>query len=229
MLTPARTSWINQMKWSHILRTLSTVPAMQQVLSKCCCYYYFYYYYCYYYCSPFHRWVKHVCLKCTYTHMILSRKVMDEKKKKSPWWKRRQVFGPSCGFWHHCRSFIFYLKCSLWTSHSPQSPSACGFGVQDLRDGTELLLRVWALPMKSACHPRVRWTFQELQAASWRSLGHKRGAWWGGSQCIHFSFLIRIYLFDCTTSLEKAMAPHSSTLAWKIPWTEEPDRLQSMG
>ena len=30
-------------------------------------------------------------------------------------------------------------------------------------------------------------------------------------------------------SIEKAMAPHSSTLAWKIPWTEEPGRLQSMG
>ena len=29
--------------------------------------------------------------------------------------------------------------------------------------------------------------------------------------------------------LEKAMAPHSSTLVWKIPWTEEPGRLQSMG
>ena len=28
---------------------------------------------------------------------------------------------------------------------------------------------------------------------------------------------------------EKAMAPHSSTLAWKIPWMEEPRRLQSMG
>ena len=28
--------------------------------------------------------------------------------------------------------------------------------------------------------------------------------------------------------LEKPMAPHSSTLAWKIPWTEEPGRLQSM-
>ena len=28
---------------------------------------------------------------------------------------------------------------------------------------------------------------------------------------------------------EKAMAPCSSTLAWKIPWTEEPSRLQSMG
>ena len=29
--------------------------------------------------------------------------------------------------------------------------------------------------------------------------------------------------------LEKAMPTHSSTLAWKIPWTEEPGRLQSMG
>ena len=28
---------------------------------------------------------------------------------------------------------------------------------------------------------------------------------------------------------EKAMAPHSSTLAWRIPWTEEPGRLQYMG
>ena len=29
--------------------------------------------------------------------------------------------------------------------------------------------------------------------------------------------------------LEKEMETHSSTLAWKIPWTEEPGRLQSMG
>ena len=28
---------------------------------------------------------------------------------------------------------------------------------------------------------------------------------------------------------EKAMAPHSSTLAWKIPWAEEPGKMQSMG
>ena len=30
-------------------------------------------------------------------------------------------------------------------------------------------------------------------------------------------------------TLEKEMATHSSTLAWKIPWTEEPGRLQSIG
>ena len=29
--------------------------------------------------------------------------------------------------------------------------------------------------------------------------------------------------------LEKGMTAHSSILAWRIPWTEEPDRLQSMG
>ena len=35
--------------------------------------------------------------------------------------------------------------------------------------------------------------------------------------------------FSVQPSLEKAMAPHSSTFAWNIPWTEEPGRLQSMG
>ena len=36
-------------------------------------------------------------------------------------------------------------------------------------------------------------------------------------------------LMICHRKLEKAMAPHSRTLAWEIPWTEEPGRLQSMG
>ena len=36
-------------------------------------------------------------------------------------------------------------------------------------------------------------------------------------------------LFEGRRDLEKAMAPHSSTLAWKIPWTEDPGGLQSMG
>ena len=36
-------------------------------------------------------------------------------------------------------------------------------------------------------------------------------------------------LFLVNVLKEKAMAPHSRTLAWKIPWTEEPGGLQSMG
>ena len=34
---------------------------------------------------------------------------------------------------------------------------------------------------------------------------------------------------NSTKNLEKSMAPHSSTLAWKIPWMEKPGRLQSVG
>ena len=35
--------------------------------------------------------------------------------------------------------------------------------------------------------------------------------------------------FAVYLKLEKAMSTHSSTLAWKIPWMEEPGRLQSLG
>ena len=37
------------------------------------------------------------------------------------------------------------------------------------------------------------------------------------------------FSFKDDSKLEKAVAPHSSTLAWKIPWTKEPDGLQSLG
>ena len=40
--------------------------------------------------------------------------------------------------------------------------------------------------------------------------------------------LLQVYIDLCRPS-EKAMAPHSSALAWKIPWAEEPGGLQSMG
>ena len=42
---------------------------------------------------------------------------------------------------------------------------------------------------------------------------------------------ICVYVYMCVPvcKSEKAMAPHSSTLAWKTPWTKEPCRLQSMG
>ena len=38
-----------------------------------------------------------------------------------------------------------------------------------------------------------------------------------------------IYICVCVLKSEKAMAPHSRTLAWKIPWMEESGGLQSMG
>ena len=39
----------------------------------------------------------------------------------------------------------------------------------------------------------------------------------------------RVQSLGCNDALEKDMAIHSRTLAWRIPWTEETGRLQSMG
>ena len=52
--------------------------------------------------------------------------------------------------------------------------------------------------------------------------------------CPTLSDPILFFLYSYLSKLhwhayEKAMAPHSNTLAWKIPWMEEPGRLQSMG
>ena len=45
------------------------------------------------------------------------------------------------------------------------------------------------------------------------------------------SVLLKVHIETCilVVFMEKAVATHSSTLAWKIPWMEEPRKLQSMG
>ena len=45
-----------------------------------------------------------------------------------------------------------------------------------------------------------------------------------------FHFIVSAYIDNLYSLIsEKEMAPHSSTLAWKIPWTEEPGGLQVHG
>ena len=39
----------------------------------------------------------------------------------------------------------------------------------------------------------------------------------------------QVHFLDQEDPLEKGMVTHSSILAWRIPWIEEPDRLQSLG
>ena len=43
-----------------------------------------------------------------------------------------------------------------------------------------------------------------------------------------FNLSMGVYFIFFRLLMEKAMAPHSITLAWKIPWTEKPGRLKSM-
>ena len=56
-------------------------------------------------------------------------------------------------------------------------------------------------------------------------VGSRESQCFSGIAATCFSLWIR----SSPDPLEKEMATHSSTLAWKIPWTEERDRLQSMG
>ena len=67
----------------------------------------------------------------------------------------------------------------------------------------------------------------------WLALGSGLDLGWGHLHILQLLVLSPspIWNIDPNSafSSEKAMAPHSSTLAWKIPWTEEPGRLQSMG
>ena len=62
------------------------------------------------------------------------------------------------------------------------------------------------------------------------------GAWWaaihgvaeGQTQLSNFAFTFHFPTLEKEIATH-TVAPHSNTLAWKIPWMEEPGRLQSMG
>ena len=48
-------------------------------------------------------------------------------------------------------------------------------------------------------------------------------------KCLPAMWETQVLFLGWEDPLEKEIAIHSSTLVWKIPWTEDPDRLQSMG
>ena len=84
---------------------------------------------------------------------------------------------------------------------------------------------------KSLSQPLSTWTYTSFHLKLSRECGSFLSSWVVSWLFISLSDLIVIIVvYICLAiPLEKAMATHSSTLAWKIPWTEEPGRLQSMG
>ena len=75
----------------------------------------------------------------------------------------------------------------------------------------------------------IRWlnhnNFLSIHSAIKTAVFTTSGLWLNIQICIPSQLLISFVI----VLIEKAMAPHSSTLAWKIPWMEEPGRLQSIG
>ena len=92
-----------------------------------------------------------------------------------------------------------WLLATPWTA-AHQAPTSMGFSRQEYRSGVPLPSPFTIVLMAIAV----------LTFCGWVTI-------------LNSKLLVSIKL------TEKAMAPHSSTLAWKIPWTEEPGRLQSTG
>ena len=126
-------------------------------------------------------------------------------------------------------SFLIHVQscpnlCNSMDCEASQGPLSMGFFRQEYWSGEPLplpeifpthstALKVDSLPSEPPGKTHVHQ--EEMIVSSWYQI--RFGIW---------NFLIvKHYML----AAEKAMAPHSSTLAWKIPWTEEPGWLQSMG
>ena len=100
-----------------------------------------------------------------------------------------------------------------------QAHLSVGFSRQRILEGVAISSsRGSAQPRDWICITCVSCIDRQIlyRCATWEALHY---------QCQCYSHLSLVLHHDS----EKVMAPHSSTLAWKIPWMEEPDRLQSMG
>ena len=75
----------------------------------------------------------------------------------------------------------------------------------------------WLLGLKGEGNGRFSQSVQSFSFSKWFSSGDLILSWW-----------LQIIALHYRPEMEKAIATHSSTLAWKMPWTEEPGRLQSM-
>ena len=81
----------------------------------------------------------------------------------------------------------------------------------------KLYVCIYLLPLETSSHPPSippHWVITEH---------------WAELHALYSSFLLASYFTHGVYKREEAMAPHSNTLAWKIPWMEEPGRLHSMG
>ena len=97
----------------------------------------------------------------------------------------------------------------------------------------------------------TQWTWVWVNSGSWWWTGRPDVLWFMGSQRVGHDWVTElnwtelnvaklvknlpavqetwVWSLEWEDPLEKKMATHSSILAWRIPWTEEPGRLQSMG
>ena len=75
----------------------------------------------------------------------------------------------------------------------------------------------------------VRKSDASVKSFEWHSYGCSSSLHYMIGVFLRVNITYKAFMIALSILSEKAMAPHSSTLAWKIPWTEEPSGLQSIG
>ena len=123
----------------------------------------------------------------------------------SSWWKSRQVF-----FWallYRAFSPAFQLPLSVMQGH---------FHLANPDTGQRRFRTRW-------------WTYRSTLPIKQASPPHRASPVAQTVKCLSTMLETRLRSLGQEDPLEKEMATHSSTNAWKIPWTEELGRLQSMG
>ena len=101
---------------------------------------------------------------------------------------------------------------------------------------TKFIIYLWKKKNTTLNKVRIEGTSQHKEGLIWQAYSCHHTQWWK-TEGISFKIkhkkmipTLSTFIYrDIGNSREKAMAPHSSILAWKIPWTAEPGALQSMG
>ena len=115
---------------------------------------------------------------------------------------------------------IFHFLSNWWNS-STHTLNSTGITIVKQMEGN--LLQRREAPYAFASSVRFEFELRHLNEKDWASLVAQMLKNLPAIQETWIRFL------DWEYPLEKGMATHSSILAWRIPWTEEPGRLQSMG
>ena len=130
------------------------------------------------------------------------------------------------------QTHVHWVNDASQPSHPLSSPSPPTFNLsqhQGLFKWVSSLHQVDKLLTFQLQHQSFQWIFRTDFLWYWL-VGSpcRQGTPTSQSKSINSVVFTLIYGPTCLI-LEKAMAPHSSTLAWKIPWMEKPGRLQSLG
>ena len=112
--------------------------------------------------------------------------------------------------------------------HGHQAPPSMGFSRQEYWSGCHFLLQ-GIFPTQGLNPGLPHWTDVLLSVPSRKSWVTSIASQVAQQWRLHLPMQMWVQSLGREDSLEKAIATHSSILAWRIPWKEEPGGLQSMG